>query len=176
MDAVAFARLMQGDVRTLPAEFRLGLADSLPEEKRNPAVASVPLQELEADFFRWLDESAAGAPVKKIKAFNVCLYEGMDYFEADFFGCPAYSATDPDWATRWCHEGKRRFVLNSDDIEPEWETGLKVAKRMFAKYLKSSNRGAKIIQGVGIATLGFSDGDLHLVLGGKKKATRSRGK
>ncbi|HYC72213.1 MAG TPA: hypothetical protein VEB66_13450 [Opitutaceae bacterium] len=142
--------------------------------RRRPAVASVRLPALKARFFAWLDAGAAGAPRRKVKAFNLCLYEGADYFEADFFGCPAYDPKDPDWACRWCHEGPSRFVFSSDAIAPEWAAGLRQAKKFVREYLASEQPGAAILRRARAVTVGFSDGDLDVVWPGPKRAPGRR--
>ncbi len=137
------------------------------EDSREPSVA---MPELKRRFFTWLDQSTARAPLKKVRAFAVCLYEGVHYFEADFFGCPIYVPGESDWACTWCHEGKSRFTFCSDKIESEWEEGLRVAKTWLAEYLRSKRTGAMKIRKVGVAAIGFSDGDLHVILPKKETA------
>jgi hypothetical protein len=160
----------------LSIEKRFKLGEMLPAAEPVAEIASVPLLELEKLFFDWLDASVADAPLAKIKAFNVCLYEGVDCFEADFFGCPKYTPKEPDWACTWCHEGKSRFGFNSDEIEPEWEEGLRVAKGMLRRYLKSKRAGARRLHQIGVVTIGFSDGDLNVVLSKSKSRPKAKPK
>lgn len=158
----------------LTPEQRAKMAELYPDEVGIPTENSVALPELKRLFFAWLDSSVAKAPSTEVKAFNLCLYEGADCFEADFFGCPKYSADDPDWACTWCYEAKDRFHFSSEEIEPDWEEGLRLAKKWLKAYLQTERAGAETIKKVGIATVGFSDGDLHVVWPQKKKRPTTR--
>ncbi len=135
----------------------------------------VPLPELKTMFFDWIDESLKKRIPKKVGVFNFCLYEefSMDedgYFSADLFGCEKYDEEDPDWACNWCFEGVSRFGFRSDDIEQDWESGLKVAQDFLREYLASDRPGAKTMRAVGIVTVGFSDGDIEVILNEKPSA------
>jgi hypothetical protein len=152
--------------------FKLGAY--IPPSVEGPKSESSMLPELRERFFAWLDAASLNAPPDKVKAFNVCLYEGIDSFEADFFGCPTYHAESSDWACKWCYEAKERFQFSSDDIPSEWEAGLRIAKRWLKDYLQSGRAGAERIKKVGTATVGFADGDIHVVWPQKKRRPTRR--
>lgn len=122
------------------------------------------LQELLPQFCAWADAVLAAKPPYGIAAFNFNIYEGSESHHVEIVGYPTYDPSDSDWA---CDDifgsGKPRFELRHGIVGQGWEQALEVAKQFLQTYLATGSGWARRAQESLAVSIGFVDGDLHLV-------------
>ncbi|WP_390342646.1 hypothetical protein ACFJIS_20190 [Variovorax boronicumulans] len=117
-----------------------------------------------ADLAAWID-SVLSAPLPEgIAAFHFNLYDSSTTYDLELVGAPTYDPEDPDWA---CDDifmsSSPRFEIASEAVGPDWEAGLQAISQMILRYLDAASAGAARLKASRAVSLGFVDGDLHLV-------------
>ena len=122
------------------------------------------MQELEFQFAHWVDEVLSAGLPDGIAAFHFNLYDGPTTHDAEIVGCPVYDPNDQDWA---CDDifmsDDPRFELPHETVGSHWEQGLRAAIQIIENYLASGSVGANRMRQSQAVSVGFVDGDLHLV-------------
>ncbi|MGY4828213.1 hypothetical protein ACVNIS_06525 [Sphaerotilaceae bacterium SBD11-9] len=99
-----------------------------------------------------------------IAAFHFNLYELVGAHAIEIVGCPTYDPNDSEWA---CDDifmsDAPRFTLSYEEAGSHWEQGLASAIDLLATYLASGSAGAARMKESEAVSIGFVDGDLHLV-------------
>jgi len=122
------------------------------------------MQDLEKQFNRWVDEVLSAELPEGIEAFHFNLYDASRTHDVEIVGCPTYDPNDSDWA---CDDifmsDDPRFELSHEAVGRHWEQGLAAAIELLKAYLASGSLGAARMKESKAVSVGFVDGDLHLV-------------
>lgn len=115
-------------------------------------------------FAGWVDGVLSAELPKGIAAFHFNLYDGPETHDVEIVGCPTYEPHDSDWA---CDDifnsGGPRFGLPHLTVGSHWEQGLDAAIGLLKAYVASDAAGAGRMRDSQAVSVGFVDGELHLV-------------
>jgi len=119
-------------------------------------------------FGEWIDRALSGELPDGIAAFHFNMYDGPETHDVEIVGCPTYDPNDSDWA---CDDifmsAEPRFELPHTVVGEHWESALAAAMQMLGAYMKSDAVGARRMRRSQAVSIGFVDGNLHLVWSGK---------
>lgn len=122
------------------------------------------MQNLAKKFAQWIDTVLSSDLPLGIAAFHFNLYDGPQTHDVQLVGCPAYDPDDADWA---CDDifmsANPRFELSHEVVGACWEQGLQAATQLLKVYMASDAAGAVRMRQSQAVSLGYVDGDLHLV-------------
>ena len=126
--------------------------------------ALMNMHEVEVRFARWADGVLSSGLPEGIAAFHLNLYEAPASHDAEIVGCPTYDPTDSDWACEDIFMSEDpRFGLPHAAVGSHWDQGLNAAIQVLKTYLDSDSAGARRLREAQAVSVGFVDGDLHLV-------------
>src|SRR5688572_29523044 len=116
-----------------------------------------------AAFRTWADGALTENPGDKVRAFSFNLYEHEDSFAIELIGCPRYDPQDQDWACQelFVHR-EPLFEMPRALVGNKWQEGLAASLALVRAYLRACDPTHRLRVAEAV-TVGFVDGDLHLV-------------
>lgn len=122
------------------------------------------MRDFEKHFSLWIDNVVSAQLPDGIAAFHFNLYDSVRSHDVEIVGCPMYDSNDADWA---CDDifmsSGPRFELSHEVVGSHWEQGLATTIELLKNYLASGTIGATKLKEYEAVSVGFVDGDLHLV-------------
>jgi hypothetical protein len=114
-------------------------------------------------FRDWADRALTNRVPDEVRAFSFNLYEHVDAFAMELIGCSRYDAQDQEWACRELFAYRDPlFEMPHSLVGHEWRQGLEFGLTLVREYLRSRSPGHRLCRAEAV-TVGFVDGDLHLV-------------
>jgi hypothetical protein len=121
-------------------------------------------EELYNNLAEWIDTALAAPLPTEIAAFHCNLYEGRTAHQLDIIGAPSFDPHDSDWASDDIFMSPEpQFEFPHDVVGKKWEAGLAAGIEMLTHYINSDHPGAIRIRQSQALSVGFVDGDLHLL-------------
>lgn len=112
----------------------------------------------------WIDSVLVDSLPSGIAAFHFNLYDGPYTHDIQLIGAPTYDANDSDWA---CDDifmsPNPHLELPHSVVGAPWKAGLESTISMLLRYMNSEHSGAARLKESQAVSVGFVDGDLHVV-------------